>query len=351
METIYTYPSYYDEIIGNLIDRDWVVHNFNEVEDNEVYNFSNYLYNKQLNDVTYTIFLDLNIYQYMINAFKKPTPKGEFRDAIGLVAFCQLSEIELDPTFAVYEKLNYRRDAKTLDEVTSDLELFHRINNINNESLISYSLGERNDILPPESYPLDHDLLKRELTKYRRLTEWDSLYLIVLFIIHTSMNNKLSRLEKLQAVVEWMIREFRLSLVGITFAAIFFSDKPLKKMMKYKASYNSESKRRSAFNMTWDLYNLNRYFRMWTERDSKQEGMFASGDKAFNAILRNSINVQQTGNLSCFSSFLPTHILEYLDEITSELDSNFNRIYTSDSWTPDYRSELINKYESLIGIN
>lgn len=351
MEAFYTYPIYYDEIIRNLIDRDWLVHNFNEVEGTELYNFSNYLYNKQFNNINYTIFLDLNIYQYIINAFKKSNPKNEFRDAIGLVAFCQLCEIELDPTFAVYEKINYRTDKKILDEVTSDLELFHRINNTNNDSLISYSLGEQNNVLPSEDYPIDHERLKKNLTKYKRLTEWDSLYLIVLFIIYTSIDSKLSRLEKLQKVVEWMIKDFRLSLVGITFAAIFFSDKPLKKMMKYKASFNADEKRRSAFNMTWDLHNLNRYFRMWTERESKQEGMFASGDKAFNEILRNSINVQKSGNLSCFGEFLPASIIEYLDKITTTPELHFDRVYTSDSWTPDYRSELIRKYELIIGIN
>ncbi|ADN75785.1 conserved hypothetical protein [Ferrimonas balearica DSM 9799] len=350
MDAFYAYPSYYDVIIGNLIDRDWLVHNFNGVEGSEIYNFSNYLYNKEFKGFTYTIYLDLNIYQYIISAFKKANPNSVYRDAIGLIAFCQLSKIELDPTLAVYEKLNYRTDTETLDEVVSDLELFHRINNINNETLISYSLGERNDIIIPESYPIERELVKKDLTKYRRLTEWDSLYLIVLFIIYTSLNKESSKIEKFQTVVEWMIQEFRLSLVCITFAAIFFSDKPLKKMMKYKASSNSDLKRRSAFNMTWDLYNLNRYFRMWTERESKQEGMFASGDKAFNAILRNSINVQKNGNLSCFSEFLPVNVIEYIEKITSKPDSHVKRIYSSDLWTPDYRLKQIEKYELLIGI-
>lgn len=345
------YPSYYDYIIKNILDRNWLVHNFNEIDENEVYNPATYRSNKLLYGVTYTIFLDLNIYQYILNAFKKDNPKKEFRDAIALVAFCQLSEIELDPIYAVYEKVNYRTDEQTLNETASDLELFNKINNINNGSLISYSLGLGNDIVPYEEYSIDHETIKYNLTKYRRLIEWDSLYLIVLFIIYTFLDKKLSKLEKLQKVIEWMIKEFRLSLVGITFAAIFFSENPLKKMMKYKESYDSNTKRRSAFNMTWDLYNLNRYFRMWTEKESEQENMFASGDKAFNAVLRNAIKVQQTGDLRCFNSFLSEDITDYLSKISSQPELYFKRVYMSDNWSADYRAELIKKYELLIGIN
>ena len=83
MEALYLYPTYFDEIFQNLIKRNWLVHNFNDIEDYEVYDFSNYLRNKDENDVTYTIFLDLNIYQYIINSYKKEYAKDEFRDAIG----------------------------------------------------------------------------------------------------------------------------------------------------------------------------------------------------------------------------------------------------------------------------
>ena len=46
MEVLYTFPEYLESIIKKLIDRDWIVHNFNLVDDLEGYNVSNYLYNK-----------------------------------------------------------------------------------------------------------------------------------------------------------------------------------------------------------------------------------------------------------------------------------------------------------------
>ncbi|EOE6245039.1 hypothetical protein ACKOZO_004252, partial [Vibrio vulnificus] len=350
MQALYTYPSYLEKIIENLIDRDWLVHNFDSVDDFEIYNLVNYLHNKRVNGVTYTIYLDLNVYQFIVNAFKKSKPKKEFRDAIGLVAFCQFAEIELDPTYAVYEKINYRSDDELLDEVISDLELFHRINNINNSSIVEFALGDIDTISPAPSYTMDSTVTKRNLTQYKRLREWDSLYLIVLYVIYASQLPNLNRLDKLKKVVEWMITEFRLSLVGITFASIYFSENPMKRMMKYKLADDPCSKQRSAFNMTWDLYNLNRYFRMWTEREPEQEGMFASGDKVFNAVLRKSIKVQQTSCLDSFKDFLPEDIVCYLEKITYQPSDYFERVYDSQNWSLSYRDELIRKYESLTGI-
>ncbi|HEH9401522.1 TPA: hypothetical protein SIA35_003602 [Aeromonas sobria] len=211
-------------------------------------------------------------------------------------------------------------------------------------------MGEIDTITPADSYVMDIPFIRSNLTKYRRLREWDSLYLIVLYIIYVSHIPNISRLDKLKKVVEWMITEFMLSLVGITFASIYFSETPIKRMMKYKVSDDPCSKQRSAFNMTWDLYNLNRYFRMWTERESEQESMFASGDKVFNLVLRKSIQVQQTGCLDSFRDFLPQDIVLYLEEITAQPDKYFERAYNSGGWSPSYRDELIRKYESLTGI-
>jgi len=351
MNILHTYPNYLDEIIRKLLSRNWLVHNFNIADDLEIYNISNYLYNKKNKGVTYNICLDLNIYQFIINAYKKNNAKDEFRDAIALIIFCQITEIELDPTQAVYEKINNRHDALIIDETISDLMLFYRINNTDTTSLVPYALGLSDTITIKQHHESNQTNIKESLTKHNRLTEWDSLYLIVIHLIYISLIPNISRLERIKKVVEWMIQEFRLSLVGITFAAIYFGEKPMKKMMKYRQADDSDTKKRSAFNMTWDLYNLNRYFRMWTESPFKQETMFASGDKVFNVILMKSIEIQKTGTLECFDEMLPQDVVTYIAKITSQPHMcSIKRVYGSEDWTPAYRTELIQKYESLIGI-
>ncbi len=253
--------------------------------------------------------------------------------------------------YAVYEKVNYRTDKTLLDEITGDLELFHKINNATNECLGRYVLGFESYLKLENEYKINHDEVQSKLIKHRRLTEWDSLYLIVLFITHVSLNKALSNREKLRTVVEWLITDFRLSLVAITYVSVYFGKMPLKNMMKFKESQSPEYKLNNLFNMTWDLYNLNRFFRMWTNRDPTKEEMFASGDKAFNAILRNSINVQNKGDLSAFEIFLPQDEVNYLEKITANPNLYFERAYNSDQWTIDYRTTLINKYESTLGVS
>lgn len=351
VEVGFTYPSYFDELIGRLIKRDWLVHNFPSIDNVEVYNFANYKYNKLMNNVTYTLYLDVNVYQFIVNSVKKDFVKDDFKDAIALIAFCQLAEIEIEPAYAVYEKINYRTDKVLLNEITSDLELFHRINNTSNEELVLYALGMENNIVLNHEFKVEHETLQNQLTKYRRLKEWDSLYLMVLYITLTSLDDSLSKSQKLNSVVEWMVKEFRLSLVAITFASVFFGKKPLKKMMKFKASQSAENKLKSLFNMTWDLYNLNRYFRIWTERDNNDEALFASGDKAFNEILRNSVNAQNKGGLNVFGGFLSQSDIDYLEMITSEPEKYFVRVFASEQWSPEYRSILIGKYERKLGVS
>lgn len=350
MEVAFTYPSYFDELIDRLIKRDWLVHNFSLTDGLDIYNFSNYKYNKLKSNVKYTIYLDLNIYQFIVNSVKKDFVKDDFKDAIALVAFCQLAEIEIEPAFAVYEKLNYSTDKKLLNEVTSDLEIFHGVNNAYNADLALYALGIK-DKLVISDYKIEHDKVQGKLIKYRRLKEWDSLYVMVLYITLVSLDDSLTKRQKLNSVVDWMAKDFRFSLVAITFASVFFGQKPLKKMMKFKASQAAEDKLNSLFNMTWDLYILNRYFRMWTERESNDEALFASGDKAFNEILRISVNVQNKGGLSAFGDFLSQSDIDYLDMIISEPENHFHRTYTSEQWSPEHRAKLIEKYEKMLGVS
>ncbi len=71
MDFIFNCPVYFQNLIDRLIERNWLVHNFPSVENEELYNFANYKENKISHDVSYTIYLDLNIYQYILNSVKK----------------------------------------------------------------------------------------------------------------------------------------------------------------------------------------------------------------------------------------------------------------------------------------
>ena len=350
MDSLYFIPEYFKYILERLVEKGWLVHNFPDLDEGEEYNPSGYIYNKDVNGVTYTICLDVNIYQFIINSVKKERSKQEYKDAICLVCFCQLAGIELDPTIAIYEKLDYSFDKAKLAEITRDLEVFNKINNISDDQLIRYVFDEIDKIEPKNKYDMDHKYIQNKLTKNRRLRNWDSLYLIILYITYTSLDSDKTDQEKLRLVVEWMITEFRMSLVCITYAIVYFSKNPIKKMMKYKLSDTSSKRKRALYNMTWDLYALNKYFEDWIKREKNHECLYASDDKAFRNLLNLSVEIQNIGSLEPLSSYLDERELEYFEIITNNPSDQFERVYDGESWGPEYRQELIDDLNKKLGI-
>ncbi len=341
MQILYSAPEYFLDIFERLVERKWLIHNFPNLDDNMEYDFSGYLYNREVNQVEYTICLDVNVYQFLLNSTKKHTPKQEYKDAIGLVLFCQIAKIELDPTLAVYEKLNYENNPNKLSEITHDLELFHRINNTSNEQLVRYFYGELERVIPDNLYEIDHSSIQENLTRYERLTDWDSLYVIIQYIVYISLHTNKKREEKLKNVIEWMITDFRLSLVCITYASVFFSKKPIKRMMKYKHTDTALIRKQALYNMTWDLYAMNKYFQDWTKRKGEQECLYASDDKAFRHLLRSAVDIQNSGSLEPLLCYLDESELKYINKITKDPSEFPERIYRKENWTIEYRQSLI----------
>lgn len=350
MEILYSCPDYFVHIIERLLEKSWLVHNFPDIEDGKEYDFSSYLYNNDVNGVVYTVCLDVNLYQFILNSVKKRTSKQAFRDSIGLVCFCQLAKIELDPSIAVYEKLDYGSGQEKLTEITNDLELFHKINNISDDQLVRYFFGEIEQITPINEYKIGHKEIQENITKYRRLIDWDSLYLIILFITYTSLEKNKTRAEKLKHVIEWMIKYFRMSLVGITYAVVFFSKRPIRKMMKYKHSEEPLKRKKALYNMTWDLYAMNKYFQDWTKREDDKECLYASDDKAFNYLLKISVAIQNSHTIEPLREYLEGDDLDYIDKITKNPNQYFDRVYDGEHWTPNYRKKLIDDLSKKIGI-
>lgn len=345
-QVFYALPWYFEEISSRLSDKNWLVHSFKENDDSEIYNPSNYLYNAEFDNTKYFLTLDLNIYQFLLNIVKKSEPKERFRDAAALLVFCQISNIEIDPTFSVYEKVNY--DKCNLADALSDLELFHNINNGDMEELAKYALGYSDSVLIKDLNNIDCEEVGNSLMKYEKLKEWDSLYLMVLSITDINMNDSIPRNRKLDVFIDWVISEFRMSLVAIVYAIVLFGKRPIKRMMKYSKSHAIEKRRQSISNMTWDLYIMNQFFRRWTRKSENEEFLFASDDKAFGSLLRAAIEIQKTDNFEPIKSFLSP--LEYSSAVRIlEVDrTSESRAYNSEEWGSEYRARLINKYESKL---
>lgn len=342
MEALYVLPIETQPIIERLLYRDWIVHNFDLKDGQSFYSPGDILYNVDVEDVTYTIYLDINIYQFLLNSCKKKSTDIS-RDAVSLLVFCQICKIQIDPAYAVYEKINYTNDQVT--EAIKDLNLFHKINNSETNSLIAYVLGDSVE------YPLGYhpgveiDAMKKALTKYSRLTEWDSMYLIMLACVSIS-KKKMSPKDKLKSFANWMLREFRRSLVGYIYAIMYFSQRPLRRMMKYRAIDRPELRRSQLYNMTWDLYIMNMFFRKWISNEKNNEFMYATDDKAFRELLRLAIDIQIHEGIEPLRNVISQSDYNNLEEIWNLDVPEDERVYQSDEWSPEYRAKLINKFEN-----
>lgn len=346
----YWLPPYTGAIIKRLVDCRMVAHNFQNLGEGDLYNPWDFRHQIEKFGVTYTLNLDLNVYQFILNSYKKPVLKEQFQDAIALVVFCQMSGIVLEPAYAVYEKIGYDTCNDKMNEVLNDLELFYRIDSTDSDMLAQYALGNSQSYELGFANPINKEHLAEELTRYHRLTGWDSMYLCMLKLACVYVESDDRPDIKLTSYIEWLVKEFRLSLVATVFAVVFFGKKPLAKMLKFKASQTPNKKRASIINMTWDLYIMNEYFRSWVSQGSEQELMYASGDKAFLGVLNYAIKIQETGSLQCMQGHLSQELLAYLEQLTLNPNSICDRVYQSKKWTPDYRARLIDKYESQLGI-
>lgn len=121
------------EIINNLKKRDWIVSNFYENPD--LYFPNLYIENKLSHKTKFKFLLDRNILNYVLSGIKG-SKSSLVRDAIGLVAFCQLSEIELDISLGIHEIFHDRFDMK---QAHSEIERFLQIDDSNQKELEKFA--------------------------------------------------------------------------------------------------------------------------------------------------------------------------------------------------------------------
>lgn len=334
-------PTYYQEVVEIIKSSDWLLDNFNATRD-EIYNAVNYQHNLHIEGLQYTAILDVNVLQYLINIVKKTSSNPHSRIAAAYLVFFQIAEIQLDPSYAIYEKICYNNDLA--DEAITNLELFNGINNHRMDELAEYAFGDRQQLHINPIYSQNRQELKKQLIQYKRLTDWDSLYLCILSITKIHSTSSSHGPSKLLRFVEWSIGEFRFSIAALVYAASLFGKVPAKKMMKYKIQDDSKKKRAALFNMTWDLYYIDRYMKSWVSGSSCNENLMLTADKALRVCMQLAIDCQKQ---DCLEP-LRTHIGDGFNQIELAYNSRNTekRIYRSTSWNNAYRENLIKKYES-----
>jgi hypothetical protein len=340
-------PREFKQVTALLKRQDWLISDFPTSND-ELYNPAKYIYGIELRNYQYKIMIDRNIFRFIISSYKKKGHNEKKRASVALIYFCQAANIIIEPNIAIYERILPKLDMTK--QAIEELILFYRIDSAYSESLLNYALGKSNNF---EVYPETHEThcdkneLHVKLTRRQWLTEWKSIYVILLKIALLDKTNKRPH-EKLLYFLDWLLREFRLSLPCIVFAIVLFSSLRIKKMNKINLKDNKEDKIKQAYNMTWDLFFINSFFRYLMNKDDKTQYLVATDDKVVKAILRYSLRVQNAGTLQILRDVMPAREHKLLDIVEEVISSDTERVYDTERWSYEYRDYLIKSFEKQL---
>lgn len=228
--------------------------------------------------------------------------------------------------------------------------IFDRINNTESSELALFALEYEPEFVLKEIEQIDRGDVVAGLTKYRRLREWDSIYLLILFVVKTDLTD-LSNEEKLVSTLNWMIFKFRKSLPVFVYCVVYFGKLPIKRMMKFKRNRSPDINRAQLENMTWDLFIINHFFRTWTSADPLVETLYASDDVGFKTILRRAIEIQYAEDVEPLRDILSKSAFNKVVEWNESEFSEDERMYSNTDDAYDYRAKLINELEKELEIS
>lgn len=348
-EVLLALPDYYIEVARRLHAADWMVHNFRDADSNGLYNPASYLYNIEFENAKYVASIDLNILQYIVNCVKKSDQNPNYQDACAMLLFCRFANILIEPSLALYERINHGRgDA---EEALDDLAILRALDNSDPDRLAEYMLGNPLALKAVYLPDLDRVRIRDGLTRFERLTDWDSVYVLVLGAVSTFLDGNVQPANKFENYLDWMIREFRFSLACIVYAIRLFGRMPLPKIMKYKESQSKSDRRKAICNMTWDLFLVNQYLKNWVDPKKTREEVIFTQDKVVKELLRMAVSVQYAEDVEPLLKYLRASEALRCRELVDSANSRDGRVYRMDVWTPAYRDSLILKLESDLGLS
>jgi len=341
-------PSYYNKIVCRLRECDWLIHNFHDSDQNQVYNPAGYLFNQEFEDARYFACIDLNILQYAVNCVKKNYSNEHFRNACSMLIFCRLANIEIESGLAMYERINH--GIGDVEEALDDLAILRALDSADPNLLAEYMLGNQLVLRDLEIPAIDRGEVRDGLTRYKRLIDWDSIYVLILGAVSFHLDDNVAAPCKFEHFLDWMIREFRLSLPVLVYAIRLFGKMPLSGMMKFKLTQLESERKRALANMTWDLFFVDRYFKNWVDPQKTREEVVFTQDRVDKELLRMAINVQYAETVDPLLHYLRESQSYRCKELLDSASQRDDRVYLTKDWNPEYRAKLIRSFEKDLGI-
>jgi hypothetical protein len=346
-ELILTLPGYYIEVVSRLKKCAWLIHNFRNGSLDDIYNPAIYLYRQEIEGTGYIASIDLNVMQYVVNCVKKKVANEHYQNACAMLLFCRFANIQIESGLAMYERINH--GTGDIEEALDELAVLRALDNADPDLLAEYMLGNHLSLRGLEVPGIDRATLRDGLTRYRRLIDWDSIYVLILGAVSVYLDDSLAAKHKFDRYLDWMITDFRLSLPILVYAVRLFGKISLRGMMKFKLSQSTPERKRALVNMTWDLFLVDRYLKNWVDPKKKREEILFSQDIVVKELLRTAISVQYAEGIDPFFNYLRESQYLRCKELLNSASFREDRVYLGKAWNPEYRADLIRKLEHELG--
>ena len=122
----------------------------------------------------------------------------------------------------------------------------------------------------------------------------------------------------------------------------------MSKMMKYRPDMNIHQRRTACFNMTWDLFHIDHFFKTWVKGEKRCQTIFFTNDRVFQSVLRLAIAVQYQGGLNPVEEYIEKESVTKLRTLIDNQHERADRVYGTDTWSMTYRKCQIEKFEKQL---
>lgn len=291
----------------------------------EPYAIKSYLFQSRVFDQKIYAIFDSNITSEISQvAIRLSCGTQASKNAIILLAFLHLSEVDIEPGISIAEY------STTSDEPESTKKLhdLRKIDNLPPAYLVDIALERISEISLEVSEYQGEPFEFKPFKNAEDVRHWKMYYTFALKI-YLLANSDLSKKNKIKALLLWMWKDFLFSAVALTFTCIFFSER-YGKMLKGVYSKNERKVLNGIRNAAWDMTIISYWSqKVITRKNDEPHYIFCSADTALKEIAKllldqsELVSSQQRLN-QLLEHFLSKKEVEEITALHYELDSTMN---------------------------
>lgn len=338
------------ENIDKLISSNALILKSFEYDDKSVtYNIFSYLKARDIEKTDFSLLADRNLLTRWIGLCRgKSVIHNNDRLAAGVLAFAQLSEIQIEPNIALYEAAMTNGS----EMANQELDIFRRADNLDPKYWASVAL-EESDKLPDDilnNFNKDRSIgIDFEMP----LRRWRRVYVLVLKISEIELQGGGVQ-QCMSQLFAWMHKDYLMTGTAVILAVHYFAPNNSRKgLLKNLRSQDRELAIKGIKNATWDLFFLEEWFsKIKTQDQENKRWLFCTLDKKLKIFAESLVYFKENENplesilIKLFGSKIGNNLAHELHMY--QLSSNSSeRVLNQEHNQPSIAS-LIEKGEQII---